>query len=123
MSNPPRRLIFAGTPEFAAVALKALIEHSEALNIDIVAVYTQPDRKAGRGQKLTASPVKQLALENDLPVEQPISFSLKHELGKVSRETLEGYQPDIMVVAAYGLILPQGVFCLLYTSPSPRDRG
>ena len=130
MSNPPRRLIFAGTPEFAAVALKALIEHSEALNIDIVAVYTQPDRKAGRGQKLTASPVKQLALENDLPVEQPISFSLKHELGKVSRETLEGYQPDIMVVAAYGLILPQGVLdipkfgCLnIHASLLPRWRG
>lgn len=130
MKNLPLRLIFAGTPEFAKIALQALIDNQKLLNIDIVAVYTQPDRKAGRGQKLTASPVKQLALEHNIPVEQPESFSLKHENGKVSRETLASYQPDIMVVVAYGLILPLGVLntptfgCLnVHGSLLPRWRG
>lgn len=130
MKNRPLRLIFAGTPEFAKIALQALIDNQKLLNIDIVAVYTQPDRKAGRGQKLTASPVKQLALEHNIPVEQPESFSLKHENGKVSRETLASYQPDIMVVVAYGLILPLGVLntptfgCLnVHGSLLPRWRG
>lgn len=107
------RVIFAGTPEFAKVALQELINNQDRLNIDIVAVYTQPDRKAGRGQKLTASPVKELALAHDIPVQQPTSFSLKyeneHESGRVSRETLASYRPDVMIVAAYGLILPLGV--------------
>lgn len=130
MKNRPLRLIFAGTPEFAKIALQALIDNQKLLNIDIAAVYTQPDRKAGRGQKLTASPVKQLALEHNIPVEQPESFSLKHENGKVSRETLASYQPDIMVVVAYGLILPLGVLntptfgCLnVHGSLLPRWRG
>lgn len=130
MKNRPLRLIFAGTPEFAKIALQALIDNQKPLNIDVVAVYTQPDRKAGRGQKLTASPVKQLALEHNIPVEQPESFSLKHENGKVSRETLASYQPDIMVVVAYGLILPLGVLntptfgCLnVHGSLLPRWRG
>ena len=70
----PLRVIFAGTPEFAAVSLEALIKQQDALNIDIVAVYTQPDRKAGRGQKLSASAVKQVALANDIAVEQPLTF-------------------------------------------------
>lgn len=124
------RIIFAGTPDFAKVALQALIDHQQRLNIDIVAVYTQPDRKAGRGQKLSASPVKELALANNIPVEQPISFSLKSENGKVSRETLANYRPDVMVVAAYGLILPMGVLktppfgCLnIHGSLLPRWRG
>ena len=60
------RVVFAGTPEFAAVSLEALIRQQEALNIDIVAVYTQPDRKAGRGQKLSASAVKEVALANNI---------------------------------------------------------
>lgn len=130
MKNRPLRLIFAGTPEFAKIALQALIDNQKLLNIDIVAVYTQPDRKAGRGQKLTASPVKQLALEHNIPVEQPESFSLKSEKGKVSRETLASYQPDIMVVVAYGLILPLGALntptlgCLnVHGSLLPRWRG
>lgn len=134
MNNTPLRVIFAGTPEFAKVALQALIDQQSELNIDIVAVYTQPDRKAGRGQKLTASPVKQLALEHNIPIEQPISFSLKFEnefeSGKVSRETLANYQPDVMIVAAYGLILPLGVLntptfgCLnIHASLLPRWRG
>lgn len=130
MKKPPLRLIFAGTPDFAKVTLQALIDHQDELNIDIVAVYTQPDRKAGRGQKLTASPVKQLALEYNIPVEQPESFSLKHPLGKVSRETLSAYRSDVMIVVAYGLILPLGVLntpplgCLnIHGSLLPRWRG
>lgn len=124
------RVVFAGTPEFAAVALKELIANQQSLNIEIVAVYTQPDRKSGRGQKLSFSAVKQVALEHNLPIEQPVSFSLKHEDGLVSRETLAKYQPDVMIVAAYGLILPLGVLntpkygCLnIHGSLLPRWRG
>ena len=129
-SSTKQRVIFAGTPEFAAISLQALIEQQQALNIEIVAVYTQPDRKAGRGQKLTASPVKQLALEHNLPVEQPLTFKKSVEEGQAARETLANYQPDIMVVAAYGLILPIGVLetpthgCLnIHASLLPRWRG
>lgn len=128
--NHKLRLIFAGTPEFAKVALQALIDHQDELNIDIVAVYTQPDRKAGRGQKLTPSPVKELALSHNIPVEQPISFSLKSENGQVSREILANYRPDVMIVCAYGLILPIGVLgtptfgCLnIHASLLPKWRG
>ncbi|MCL1623986.1 methionyl-tRNA formyltransferase [Moraxella sp. Tifton1] len=128
--NHKLRVIFAGTPEFAKVALQRLLDDKERLNLDIVAVYTQPDRKAGRGQKLTASPVKQLAMMHDIPVEQPVSFSLKHEYGTAARETLANYQPDVMIVAAYGLILPLGVLntpkfgCLnIHGSLLPRWRG
>lgn len=128
--NHKLRLIFAGTPEFAKVALQELIDHQDELNIDIVAVYTQPDRKAGRGQKLTPSPVKELALAHNISVEQPISFSLKSENGQVSRETLANYRPDVMIVCAYGLILPIGVLgtptfgCLnIHASLLPKWRG
>ena len=128
--NHKLRLIFAVTPEFAYVALQELIDHQDELNIDIVAVYTQPDRKAGRGQKLTPSPVKELALSHNIPVEQPISFSLKSENGQVSRETLANYRPDVMIVCAYGLILPIGVLgtptfgCLnIHASLLPKWRG
>ena len=130
MSQTPLRVVFAGTPEFAKVALQALISHQKALNIDIVAVYTQPDRKSGRGQKISTSPVKALALANNIAVEQPESFSLKSANGSVSRETLKHYRPDIMVVAAYGLILPLGVLhtpkfgCInIHGSLLPRWRG
>ncbi|MFB6348566.1 methionyl-tRNA formyltransferase [Moraxella sp. ZJ142] len=133
--NGKLRVVFAGTPEFAAVSLQRLIAMQSELNIEIVAVYTQPDRKSGRGQKLTASAVKQVALAHDIPVEQPVSFSLKYEPddgtgGKFSRETLAKYRPDVMVVAAYGLILPLGVLntptfgCLnIHGSLLPRWRG
>lgn len=134
MTQTPLRIIFAGTPEFAKVALQALIDRQDELNINIVAVYTQPDRKAGRGQKLTMSPVKELALAHHIPVEQPTSFSLTFETdsesGRVSRETLANYRPDVMIVAAYGLILPLGVLntptfgCLnIHGSLLPRWRG
>ena len=126
----PLRVIFAGTPEFAAVSLEALIKQQSALNIDIVAVYTQPDRKAGRGQKLAASAVKQVALANDIAVEQPETFKKSSTEGLAARETLRSYQPDVMIVAAYGLILPIGVLntptygCLnIHASLLPRWRG
>lgn len=129
-ASSKQRVIFAGTPEFAAISLQALIEQQQALNIEIVAVYTQPDRKAGRGQKLTASPVKQLALEHNLPVEQPLTFKKSVEEGQAAREILANYKPDVMVVAAYGLILPVGVLetptqgCLnIHASLLPRWRG
>lgn len=129
-SSNKQRVIFAGTPEFAAISLQALIEQQEALNIELVAVYTQPDRKAGRGQKLTASPVKQLALEHNLPVKQPLTFKKSVEEGQAARETLANYKPDVMIVAAYGLILPVGVLeaptygCLnIHASLLPRWRG
>ncbi|WP_066804493.1 methionyl-tRNA formyltransferase [Moraxella oblonga] len=124
------KVVFAGTPDFAKVALHALIDKADELNIDIVAVYTQPDRKAGRGQKLAQSPVKELALSHNIPVEQPPTFSLKSDDGKVARETLANYRPDVMVVCAYGLILPMGVLntprfgCLnIHGSLLPRWRG
>lgn len=73
-SSQRLRVVFAGTPEFAAISLESLVHQQDALNIDIVAVYTQPDRKAGRGQKLSASAVKQVALNHDIAVEQPATF-------------------------------------------------
>ena len=126
----PLRVVFAGTPEFAAISLSALIAQQEALNIEIVAVYTQPDRKAGRGQKLAASAVKQVALDSDIPVEQPATFKKSVTEGIAAREVLRTYQPDVMIVAAYGLILQIGVLtipnygCLnIHGSLLPRWRG
>ena len=120
------RIIFAGTPEFAASALAALLN----TNNEIVAVSTQPDRKAGRGQKLTASAVKQLALEHDLPVYQPLHFKSSTEEGLAAQAELKALNADVMVVAAYGLILPQVVLdtpkygCLnIHGSLLPRWRG
>ena len=115
------RIIFAGTPDFAAETLKALL----ASQHEICAVYTQPDRPAGRGRKLTASPVKQLALEHHIPVEQPPNFKEQQSL-----DTLTSYQADLMVVVAYGLLLPQEVLdtprlgCInVHASLLPRWRG
>ena len=120
------KIVFAGTPEFAAVALKALIETEH----EIVGVYTQPDRKAGRGQKLTASAVKLLALEHNLPVYQPLHFKSSTEEGIAAQQELAALKADVMVVAAYGLILPQVVLdtpkyaCLnIHGSLLPRWRG
>ncbi|MCG5501734.1 methionyl-tRNA formyltransferase [Ectothiorhodospira lacustris] len=117
----PLRIIYAGTPHFAVPALEALIASPH----DIVAVYTQPDRPAGRGRKLTPSPVKQVALAHGVPVEQP--ERLRPE---PVQERLRGYRPDLMVVAAYGLILPQSVLdiprlgCVnIHASLLPRWRG
>ena len=123
------RLIFAGTPEFAQVALAAL----HAAGHDIVLVLTQPDRPAGRGMKLQPSPVKQWALERGVPVAQPRSLRLDGkypEDAAAARETLLAVKADAMIVAAYGLILPQWVLdlpprgCLnIHASLLPRWRG
>lgn len=115
------RVIYAGTPEFAVPALQALL----ASEHQVVAVYTQPDRPAGRGRKLQFSPVKEVAVAANIPVEQPVNF--KNEEAKAS---LTAYAADVMVVAAYGLILPQVVLdtprygCLnIHGSLLPRWRG
>ena len=115
------KLIFAGTPDFAARHLAALLSSDH----EVVAVYTQPDKPAGRGQKLTASPVKELALANDLPVYQPAS--LRNEAAQAELAALGA---DLMVVVAYGLILPKAVLdtprlgCLnVHGSLLPRWRG
>ena len=95
------KIIFAGTPEIACPALAALIADP---NCDVVAVYTQPDRPSGRGRKLTASPVKALAQQHNLTIEQPENFKSDHALA-----TLKNFAADVMVVMAYGLILPAAV--------------
>ena len=115
------RIIFAGTPEFAAQHLQALLDAGR----QVVAVYTQPDRPAGRGQKLMPSPVKQLALQHGLPVYQPQTLR-----DPAAQSELAALQPDLMVVVAYGLILPQVVLdtprlgCInSHASLLPRWRG
>jgi len=123
------RLVFAGTPEFARVALERL----HAAGFDIPLVLTQPDRPAGRGMKLQASPVKQFALEYGIAVAQPHSLRLDGkypEEAAAARAAIEAAQADVMVVAAYGLILPQWVLdmprlgCLnIHASLLPRWRG
>lgn len=94
------RIIFAGTPDFAASHLQAMLD----AKLDIVAVYTQPDRPAGRGNKLQASAVKNLATEHKLPVFQPESLKTEH-----AQAELKEIDADLMVVVAYGLILPKQV--------------
>ena len=117
----PLRIIFAGTPDFAASALSALINSEH----EIIAVYTQPDRPAGRGRKLRASPVKEVALKNDIPVLQPENLKESD-----AQNALQAFNADFMIVAAYGLILPQAVLdmprlgCLnIHASLLPRWRG
>jgi methionyl-tRNA formyltransferase len=95
------KIIFAGTPDFAAAHLQALIDSDQH---QIVAVYTQPDRPAGRGKKLTASAVKQLACDHNLTVLQPPSLK-----DSDAQQQLASFEADIMIVVAYGLILPQVV--------------
>ena len=123
------RLIFAGTPEFAREALAAL----HAAGHEIALVLTQPDRPAGRGMKLQASPVKQFALDHCIPVGQPHSLKLDGkypEEAAAAQAQIEAVQADAMVVAAYGLILPQWTLdaprlgCLnIHASLLPRWRG
>jgi len=116
-----KNIIFAGTPEFAVPSLQALLDSQHV----VCAVYTQPDRPAGRGRKLTPSPVKQLAIAHEIPVYQPVSLR-KPE----AQEELVALQADLMVVAAYGLILPKVVLdaprhgCInVHASLLPRWRG
>ena len=117
----PLNIIFAGTPDFAAQHLQALIDATH----NVIAVYTQPDKPAGRGKKLQASPVKQLAEQHQIPVYQPKSLR-KPE----TQAELTALHADVMVVVAYGLILPQAVLdtptygCLnVHGSLLPRWRG
>ena len=114
------RIVFAGTPDFAVPCLRAAAARNE-----VVAVYTQPDRPAGRGRGLTPSPVKREAIARGIPVLQPENFK-----AQVSRDALAALQPDVMVVVAYGLILPQSVLDIpthgcwnVHASLLPRWRG
>jgi methionyl-tRNA formyltransferase len=105
------RIVFAGTPEFAAVALAALIDAAPAEGWTIPLVLTQPDRPSGRGLRATPSPVKQLALAHDIAVDSPPSLR-KGEAAALARERLQAAAPDVLVVAAYGLILPADVLAI-----------
>ena len=114
-------IVFAGTPDFAAGHLQALIDSRH----NVVGVYSQPDRPAGRGKKLQPSPVKQLALEHNIPVFQPLNFKQEGAIAE-----LESLNADIMIVVAYGLLLPLAVLeapkmgCLnVHASILPRWRG
>ena len=121
MGDHPLRLAFAGTPEFAATALDAIVD----AGFEVALVLTQPDRPSGRGMKLNASAVKRRALAHGLPVDQP--ERLKNE---AQRAALRACTPDLLVVAAYGLILPPEVLALprlgcinIHASLLPRWRG
>lgn len=123
------KLVFAGTPEFAATALAALHQAGH----EIALVLTQPDRPAGRGMQLQASPVKQYATTHGIEVAQPVSLRLdgKHpDIARAAHEKLAAIAPDVMVVAAYGLILPRSILelprlgCInIHASLLPRWRG
>lgn len=115
------RIVFAGTPDFAALHLAALLSSEH----DVIAVYTNPDRPAGRGKKLTPTPVKSLALEHDIPVYQPENFKSDE-----AKQALVDLNADIMIVVAYGMLLPQAVLdtprlgCVnVHGSILPRWRG
>lgn len=119
--SSPLRIVFAGTPEFAASHLQALLDSEHS----VVAVYTQPDRPSGRGQKLTPSAVKQLAIGHHIPVLQPVNLRSPE-----AQQELAEFQADLMVVVAYGLILPQAILdtprlgCInSHASLLPRWRG
>ncbi|AIW20403.1 methionyl-tRNA formyltransferase [Vibrio coralliilyticus] len=119
--SKPLKIVFAGTPDFAARHLAALLSSEH----EVIAVYTQPDRPAGRGKKLTASPVKNIALEHDIPVYQPENFKSDE-----AKQELADLNADLMVVVAYGLLLPQAVLdtpklgCInVHGSILPRWRG
>ncbi|HSC75118.1 MAG TPA: methionyl-tRNA formyltransferase [Pseudomonadales bacterium] len=121
MNSESLRIVFAGTPDFAAAHLAALLNSHHQM----IAVYSQPDRPAGRGKKLAASPVKQLAEQQQIPVYQPIT--LKETAAQAGLAVLK---PDLMIVVAYGLLLPQAVLdiprlgCInVHASLLPRWRG
>ncbi len=116
------RVVFAGTPDFAATHLAALIA---AEGINLVAVYSQPDRPAGRGKKMQASPVKKRAEQAGIEIQQPLNFK-----DSATREILANYNADVLVVVAYGLLLPQTVLSIprlgcinVHASLLPRWRG
>ncbi len=114
-------LVFAGTPEFAVPALKALLDAGHT----ILAVYTQPDRPAGRGRKLVMGAVKEFALAHSLRIHQPVTLKSEHEA-----ETLRALKPDALIVIAYGQILPKSILSIprygcinVHASLLPRWRG
>ncbi|MBU4191199.1 MAG: methionyl-tRNA formyltransferase [Proteobacteria bacterium] len=118
----PLRTVFMGTPEFAAEILRILLEFEGA---EVVGVYTQPDRPCGRGRQCKPSPVKDVAVERGLPVFQPKNFKDETDI-----EALRALKPDVLVGAAYGLILPQSVLdvptlhpLIVHASLLPRHRG
>jgi methionyl-tRNA formyltransferase len=117
----PLKIIFAGTPDFAVPCLQALIDSPH----HIQAVLTQPDRPKGRGLKLTSSPIKNLALKYSLPIEQPETLR-----NPIILEKLSQYQPDVIIVVAYGLIVPENILTLphfgcinVHASLLPQWRG
>ncbi len=121
VDDKPLRLIFAGTPDFAVPCLAAC----QRTGFEVIAVYTQPDRRAGRGRKLSPSPVKQAALAAGFVVEQPESLR-----STAAQQTLASHRPDLLVVVAYGLILPRAVLAVptcgcwnVHASLLPRWRG
>ena len=123
--NKPLRIIFAGTPDFAARHLAALLTSQTSSHHKIVGVYTKPDRPAGRGKKITISPVKELAQTHNIPVFQPENFKSEE-----AHRALLDLNADIMVVVAYGLILPKVILntprlgCInVHGSILPRWRG
>src|SRR5690348_69007 len=121
MSDRSLRLVFAGTPAFALPGLRACLDSSA----EVVAVYTQPDRPAGRGRGLAMSPVKQTAIDAGIPVEQPEFLK-----DAAAQQRLRDQAPDLMIVIAYGLILPKAVLAIprlgcwnVHASLLPRWRG
>ncbi len=121
MTSSSLRIVFAGTPEFAASHLESLITGG----FNVVSAYSQPDRPSGRGKKLTSTPVKAVAQSHGIEVNQPLSLSDPDALAK-----LQNYRPDVLVVVAYGLLLPAAVLklprygCLnVHASLLPRWRG
>ncbi|ARN74046.1 methionyl-tRNA formyltransferase [Oceanicoccus sagamiensis] len=118
----PLKIIFAGTPDFAAIHLQGILAQAEH---EVIAVYSQPDRPAGRGKKLKPSAVKQVALDNNIPVYQPLNFK-----ETADQQTLQALNADLMVVVAYGLLLPKVILdaprlgCInVHASLLPRWRG
>lgn len=115
------RIVFMGTPDFAAASLEKLIED----RFDVVAVFTQPDKPKGRGMEMSFSPVKELALKHDLPVYQPVKMR-----DGTALEQIKALQPDILVVVAYGRILPDDILAVpkygavnVHGSLLPKYRG
>ena len=115
------RIVFMGTPDFCLPALSAMVEHGYTP----VAAYTQPDKINGRGKKINYSPVKTFAMSHDIPIHQPLSFKDPSEV-----ETLKALKPDLLVVIAYGRILPKAVLDIptygainVHASLLPKYRG
>lgn len=122
MEFKPLRVVFMGTPDFAAEALSLLIDFEGA---DVIAAYTQPDRPCGRGRQCKPSAVKEVALKHDIDVYQPVNFKDQADI-----DALAALEPDVLVVAAYGLILPQSVLDIpklqplnIHASLLPKYRG